>query len=213
MLRPSFQRRMPPTANACAGGAVIPSMNIMPLTRCTSRSPATPVPYSFQQRQRAKMLGSKARLGTVPCQVSQSRVCGDRSGGGGYCHAPVGLLRPSQPSTSIRSPIIPCAISSLTLAQICELTRQRVAAVVEVAGRGALDPRQRDGVRQQAGPLHADADDAEAHAVAGGNGGNGEGLGSERGAGDSGAQLQEFTARPIVGCHGISRGRWGGRIM
>src|SRR2546430_10403779 len=104
---------MPPTALACLGGALIPSMNIIPLTRCTSRSPATPVPYSFQQRQRAKMSGSNGRLGTVPCHVSQSRFLGERSGGGGYSHAPVGSLRPSQPSTSIRSPSVPCAISSL----------------------------------------------------------------------------------------------------
>src|SRR5438034_10118811 len=69
------------------------------------------------------MLGSNARLGTVPCQVSQSRVRGERSGGGGYCHAPVGSLRPSHPSTSIKSPSIPWAISSLALAQIWELTR------------------------------------------------------------------------------------------
>src|ERR1043166_5107149 len=93
MLRPSFQRRMPPTALACLGGALIPSMNIIPLTRCTSRSPATPVPYSFQQRHRAKMRGSNERLGTVPCHVSQSRFLGERSGGGGYSHAPVGSLR------------------------------------------------------------------------------------------------------------------------
>src|SRR6266700_1413581 len=54
MLRPSFQRRMPPTAAACFGGSLIPNMNIMPLIKWTSRSPATPVPYSFQQRQRAR---------------------------------------------------------------------------------------------------------------------------------------------------------------
>src|SRR5437773_1122133 len=84
MLRPSFHRRMPPTALACLGGALIPTMNIMPLTRWTSRSPATPVPYSFQQRHRAKILGSNARLGTVPCQVSQSRFLGESSGGGAF---------------------------------------------------------------------------------------------------------------------------------
>src|SRR5436190_4811190 len=123
MLRPSFHRRMPPTALACLGGALTPTMNIMPLTRWTSRSPATPVPYSFQQRHRAKILGSNARLGTVPCQVSQSRFLGERSGGGGYSHAPLGSLRPSQPSTSIRSPSVPWDISSFALAQICELTR------------------------------------------------------------------------------------------
>ena len=123
MLRPSFQRRIPPTAEAWFGGSLIPTMNIMPLIKWTSRSPATPVPYSFQQRQRAKMLGSNARLGTVPCQVSQSRFRGDRSGGGGYCHAPVGSFRPSHPSTSIRSPSAPWEISSFALAQIWELTR------------------------------------------------------------------------------------------
>src|SRR5436190_18963245 len=123
MLRPSFQRRMPPTALACLGGALIPTMYIIPLTRCTSRSPATPVPYSFQQRHRAKMNGSNGRLGTVPCHVSQSTLLGERSGGGGYSHAPVGSLRPSQPSMSIRSPSVPCAISSLAFAQTWELTR------------------------------------------------------------------------------------------
>src|SRR5258708_14125288 len=95
----------------------------MPLTRCTSRSPATPVPYSFQQRQRAKMLGLKGTLGTVPCQVSQSRFSGERSGGGGYSHAPVGSFRPSEPSTRVRVPMMPLARSSLALAQITELTR------------------------------------------------------------------------------------------
>src|SRR5277367_5710298 len=95
----------------------------MPLTRCTSRSPAKPVPYSFQQRQRAKIFGLKGTLGTVPCHVSQSRVVGERSGGGGYCHAPVGSLRPREPSTSVSVPIVPCAISSLVFAQITELTR------------------------------------------------------------------------------------------
>src|SRR6266567_8829250 len=96
---------------------------IMPLIKCTRRSPATPVPYSFQQRQRAKIYGLKGTLGTVPCQVSQSRFCGERSGGGGYCHAPVGSFRPSHPSTNIKSPIAPCEIIALALAQICELTR------------------------------------------------------------------------------------------
>src|SRR5438034_5629465 len=73
------------------------------------------------------MLGSNARLGTVPCQVSQSRVRGDRSGGGGYCHAPVGSFRPSHPSTSIRSPSIPCAISSLALAKIWERSEEHTS--------------------------------------------------------------------------------------
>src|SRR6266576_6116103 len=95
----------------------------MPLTRCTSKSPATPVPYSLQQRQRAKMLGLNGTLGTVPCQVSQSRFSGERSGGGGYSQAPLGSLRPSEPSTSVSVPTIPEARSSLAFVQMTELTR------------------------------------------------------------------------------------------
>src|SRR5262249_13606498 len=112
MLRPSGKRRMPPRAMARRGGSLQPSMYIMPLTRWTSRSPATPVPYSFQQRQRAKIFGSNGRFGTSFCQVSQSSVCGERSGGGGYCHAPVGSFRPSEPSTRVSSPTMPFDSSS-----------------------------------------------------------------------------------------------------
>src|SRR5207245_6900001 len=75
------------------------------------------------QRQRAKILGLKGTLGTSPCQVSQSRFAGEISGGGGYSHAPVGSLRPSEPSTRVRVPMTPLARSSLALAQIMELTR------------------------------------------------------------------------------------------
>src|ERR1700724_1914059 len=127
MLRPSFQRRIPPVERTRLGGSLRPSMNIMPLTRWTRRSPATPVPYSFQQRQRAKYFGdisgSHGLWGAVPCQVSQSRVFWERSKGGGYCQAPLGSLRPREPSTIIRSPIVPWAMSSLALAQRTELTR------------------------------------------------------------------------------------------
>ena len=91
---------MPPIATTRVGASLIPQVNSIPLIRCTIRSPATPVPYSFQHRQRAKIFGSKGRFGTSPCQVSQSSVAGERSGGGGYTHAPVGSLRPSDPSTS-----------------------------------------------------------------------------------------------------------------
>src|SRR5260370_4365833 len=126
MFGPFFQRRMPPVDMTRLGGSLMPSMNIMPLTRWTSRSPATPVPYSFQQRQRAKYLGdmsgSQARCGAAPCHVSQSRVFGERSKGGGYSHAPLGSLRPREPSTMARSPMVPCAISSLAFAQWTELT-------------------------------------------------------------------------------------------
>src|SRR5262245_61267217 len=99
----------------------------MPLTRCTNRSPATPVPYSFQQRQRAnvfgEVLGSQGRLGTSPCQVSQSKLLRERSAGGGYTAAPVGSLRPREPSTSVSVPIMLLESSSFAFAQITELTR------------------------------------------------------------------------------------------
>src|SRR5216684_1524108 len=99
----------------------------MPLTRWTRRSPATPVPYSFQHRQRAKYLGdmsgSQGRLVASPCQVSQSKLARERSGGGCYTHAPLGSLLPSEPSTRLRLPMIPLARSSLALAQMTELTR------------------------------------------------------------------------------------------
>src|SRR6266480_1845213 len=102
----------------------MPSMNIIPLIRWTSKSPATPVPYSFQQRHRAKMIGLKGFFGeTSPCQVSQSRFAGERSNGGGYCQAPQESLRPIHPYTSIKSPREPWAIISFALAQTCELTR------------------------------------------------------------------------------------------
>ena len=70
------------------GGSFMPRAYIMPLIRWTNRSPATPVPYSLQQRHRAKASGSNGFFGAVPCQVSQSRFCGERSNGGGYSHAP-----------------------------------------------------------------------------------------------------------------------------
>src|SRR5580698_5308502 len=69
------------------------------------------------------MLGLNGTWGTVPCHVTQSRFAGERSGGGGYSHAPVGSLRPSDPSTSVRVPMIPEARSSFALVHTTELTR------------------------------------------------------------------------------------------
>src|SRR5690242_10375024 len=127
MSRPSGNRRIAPSAEAFFGGAFQPNMKFMPLTRCTSKSPAKPVPYSLQQRHRAKyfgdMSGSQGLCGVSPCQVSQSRFDGDSPGGGGYSHAPVGSLRPSEPSTIVSVPIVPLAINSFAFAQITELTR------------------------------------------------------------------------------------------
>ena len=51
-----------------------------------------------------------------------------------------------------------------------DLPRQGVSAVVEVTRGSTFDARQFDGCAQQPGPLHADADHAEADPVAGRNG-------------------------------------------
>jgi hypothetical protein len=47
---------------------------------------------------------------------------------------------------------------------------QSVTAIIEVAGRHALHPRQFDRVREQARSLHADADDPEAYSITGRHG-------------------------------------------
>src|SRR5258708_20314514 len=107
---------MPPKADACLGGSLIPRTNCIPLSKWTSKSPARPVPYSFQQRQRANRYGSNGFFGAVPNQVSQSRFWGDRSAGGGYSQAPVGSLRPKLPSTRLSSPISPLSYRSFTSA-------------------------------------------------------------------------------------------------
>src|SRR5271154_2008958 len=112
---------MPPKDDTRLGASLIPRTRCMPLIKCTSRSPATPVPYSFQHRQRANAFGSKGFFGAVPCHVSQSRFSSDKSGGGGYSHAPVGSLRPNVASTKFNSPIAPWVYSSLAFAQSTEL--------------------------------------------------------------------------------------------
>src|SRR5216684_562724 len=114
---------IPPKAETRLGISLIPRTACIPLIRCTSKSPATPVPYSFQQRQRATASGSKGFFGAVPSQVSQSRFSGDKSGGGGYSHAPVGSLRPKVASTRLNAPIAPWSYSSFALAQRTELVR------------------------------------------------------------------------------------------
>ena len=78
-----------------------------------------------------------------------------------------------------------------------------MAAVVEIGGGYAFDAGELDGVGEQAGALHADADDAEADGVAGRDVGIAGGfeagiweekrLGSREGAGGTGGLLQEFT--------------------
>src|SRR5260370_16864204 len=112
---------MQPKADARLGASLIPRTNCIPLSKWTSKSPAKPVPYSFQQRQRAKRNGSNGFFGAVPSHVSQSRFSGDKSAGGGYSQAPVGSLRPKLPSTRLSSPMAPLANSSFALAHKTEL--------------------------------------------------------------------------------------------
>src|SRR6266568_1289803 len=81
-----------------------------------------------------------------------------------------------------------------------------VAPVVEIGGSDALDARQLNGVREEAGTLHADADDAEAYAVARRDGARRQrnlfwiqdhrARGYVR-TGGAGAALEEFTAGKI----------------
>src|SRR5664280_3267978 len=99
MFLPSFQRKIPPSAVADLGASFHPSVNIIPLIRWTIRSPPTPVPYSFQQRQRAKRSALNGIFGASLSHVSQSRVLVDKSVGGGYSQAPVGSFRPRVIST------------------------------------------------------------------------------------------------------------------
>src|SRR6266850_681026 len=83
---------------------------------------------------------------------------------------------------------------------------ERVAAIVEVGGSDAFDTGELNGAGEQAGALHADANDAEADAVAGSNGSGGQrnllwvendGARGDQGAGGSGTALQEFAAGKI----------------
>src|ERR1039457_3672735 len=114
---------MPPSDDAERGASFQPSVNSIPLIRWTIRSPPTPVPYSFQQRHRAKRYLSNGILGASFSHVSQSRLAGDKSSGGGYSHAPVGSLRPNVSSTDSTSPMAPARYNSLAFAHSTELTR------------------------------------------------------------------------------------------
>ena len=80
---------------------------------------------------------------------------------------------------------------------------EQMAAVVEVGGGDAFDAGKLDGVFEQAGALHADADDAEADAVARRDGlhrkrdvfrlEKNRGRGRKRASG-TGTALEKFTA-------------------
>ena len=88
-----------------------------------------------------------------------------------------------------------------------DFLRERVAAVVKVGGRDALDTGQLDGIGKQAGALHADADDAEAHAIARRRGLQGQrnmlrleenSRRSGERSGGAGAALEEFAAGEVL---------------
>ncbi len=233
------------------GASFQPSVTSMPLIRWTIRSPPTPVPYSFQQRQRAKRYWVEGDLGSivepgVPIEILRREIERRRifPGAGGIVAAEgeldhfdvadgarlvqfAGLgaehaeLTRCEPICTMR--LFFCAASTMStalgrgvrhrllavnvLARVAgvdhdapvpvignggddavdilaveqfliaarggqvgiagDLAGQRVAAVVEIGGAHALDAGHGDGVRQQAGALHADADDAEANAIAG----------------------------------------------
>src|SRR6185437_17044855 len=73
--------------------------------------------------QRANRSGLKGIFGVSFSHVSQARLEGERSSGGGYSQAPVGLLRPSVNSTMFTSPMAPLWYISLAFATSAELTR------------------------------------------------------------------------------------------
>jgi hypothetical protein len=88
-----------------------------------------------------------------------------------------------------------------------DFARESVPAVVEVGGGDTLDSGQLDGIGQNAGAFHADADDAEAQAIAGSDARIRSGFqalvaqenrigGRERSGADGGA-VQKFTARKL----------------
>src|SRR5216684_2031186 len=97
----------------------------------------------------------------------------------------------------------PVALPALTISRPSE----GVATVVEIGGGDALRAWELHSGGEQAGALHADADDAEAQAITGGNCGIAGGfearvsqekcVGGGEGAGGSGSALQEFAAREI----------------
>src|SRR6267142_892298 len=83
---------------------------------------------------------------------------------------------------------------------------ERVAAIVEVGGSDAFDAGELNGAGEQAGTLHADANDAEADAVAGSDecggqrnffGVEDDGARGDESAGGAGAAMQEFAAGKI----------------
>src|SRR5258708_20378027 len=89
-----------------------------------------------------------------------------------------------------------------------DFARERVAAVVKIGGGDALDARKLHRCGEQAGALHADADDAETQAItrsdrriAGGfeaRVSEKERVGGGERAGGTGGALQELCGREIL---------------
>ena len=65
------------------------------------RSPPTPVPYSRQQRQRAKRMGRRESWAFHSARCPNRDSAAKDPSGGGYCHAPLGSLRPMVSSTNL----------------------------------------------------------------------------------------------------------------
>src|SRR6266568_203793 len=197
MLRPSLKRRMSPRAMARLGGSFHPSMKFMPLTRWTRRSPARPVPYSFDERESAddavgeKLFGFGANDGADALRTDLHDATGFFCGGdhrhaigGGMGHGLFAVDVFAGADGVDDDLFVPMvgdggdeAVDFLVVEKIFVAARggnffadnflgERVAAVVEVASGDAFDAGKLDGIAKQAGTLHADADDAEAQAVA-----------------------------------------------
>ena len=108
MLRPSFQRKMPPSADAERGGFV-------PAQR--EQHAAEQVDHQIAAHARAVFLpAAPAREAVLRRRESSARrsarypsrgSAGERSNGGGYSQAPVGSLRPRLSSTISTSPMAP----------------------------------------------------------------------------------------------------------
>jgi hypothetical protein len=92
---------------------------------------------------------------------------------------------------------------------ICDLTRQRVPSIVEIAGGDTLNSWQCNGMTHEARALHSDPDHAEAYAIAWRDGlRHGkhrpgieeDSFGSKTGSGSGCAKTKKIPARK-AGCH------------
>ena len=89
------------------------------------RSPATPVPYSFQQRQRAKTFGIEGALRHVSLPGVPVQRRGGEVGRRRIDPRPVRIVAAQRAFHELKSPSTPCATSSRAFAQRTELDALR----------------------------------------------------------------------------------------